>query len=193
MTQNNLKIAITGGIGSGKSTVGSIIAEQGHTVVSCDKIYYQLLKEDCFIEILVKEFGDILSCGNLDRKKLADMVFCDRKKLQRLNDITHPIIMKHVLELMDKERVAFCEVPLLFESGYEKNFDKVIIVLREKNERVKSITERDNISEKSVLLRMNSQFDYANADLSGYYVIHNTSDISELRNKTIKILNKVLL
>lgn len=193
MTQNNLKIAITGGIGSGKSTIGSIIAEQGYPVISCDEVYNQLLEEDYFIQILANEFGDILSYGNLDRNKLADIVFSDRKKLQKLNDITHPIIMKSVFDLMNKERVAFCEVPLLFESGYEKNFDKVIIVLREKNERVKSVTKRDNISKKSVLLRINSQFDYENADLSKYYVIHNTSDISELRNKTIKILNKVLL
>ena len=128
MTQNNLKIAITGGIGSGKSTIGSIIAEQGYPVISCDEVYNQLLEEDYFIQILANEFGDILSYGNLDRNKLADIVFSDRKKLQKLNDITHPIIMKSVFDLMNKERVAFCEVPLLFESGYEKNLDRKSVV-----------------------------------------------------------------
>ena len=191
MMQSNLKIAITGGIGSGKSTVASIVSEQGYSVISCDKVYGQLLENETFIKQLSSEFGDILNYGKLDRKKLAEIVFCDKKKLQRLNEITHPLIMKSVFKQMSGEKIAFCEVPLLFEKGYEEYFDAVIVVLRDKGERIKSVVERDNISEESVLLRINSQFDYENADFSKCYVIHNTLDIVDLRNKTIKIINEL--
>lgn len=192
MTQNNLKIAITGGIGSGKSTVVSVISEQGYPVISCDSVYGQLLENVAIIKPLAEEFGDIISCGKLDRKKLADVVFSDEKKLQRLNEITHPLIMEEVFKLMSGERVAFCEVPLLFESGYEKYFDKIIVVLRDRSERIKSVISRDNISGSAVLSRICSQFDYENADLSKYYVIRNTSDKDDLRKKTIQTLNELL-
>ena len=160
MMQNNLKIAITGGIGSGKSTVASVISEQGYPVISCDAVYRKLLENESVVKLLAKEFGDITNCGKLDRKKLADIVFCDEKRLQKLNEITHPLIMEEVFKLMSGESVAFCEVPLLFESGYEKYFDAVIVVLRDKDERVNSVVKRDNIPENTVLSRINSQFDY---------------------------------
>ncbi len=192
MMQNNIKIAITGGIGSGKSTVASIIAEQGYQVISCDDVYRRLLESEAVVELLAKEFGDIINFGKLDRKKLADIVFCDEKKLQRLNEITHPLIMEEVFKLMREKSIAFCEVPLLFESGYEKYFDGVIVVLRDKNERVNSVVKRDNIPKNAVLSRICNQFDYEEADFNGYYVIQNTSDTADLRKKTIKILDELL-
>lgn len=192
MTRNNLKIAITGGIGSGKSTVASVISELGYPVISCDNVYGQLLESEMFIKSLEKEFGEIIHCGKLDRKKLADIVFSDEKKLQRLNDITHPLIMEEVFRLMSGNKVAFCEVPLLFESGYEKYFDKIIVVFRNRSERIKSVVNRDNISESAVLSRIYSQFDYDSGDLSKYYVIRNTTDKSNLRKKTVKILEDIL-
>lgn len=192
MMQNNIKIAITGGIGSGKSTVASIIAEQGYQVISCDDVYRRLLESEAVVELLAKEFGNIINFGKLDRKKLADIVFCDEKKLQRLNEITHPLIMEQTFKLMREESIAFCEVPLLFESGYEKYFDGVIVVLRDKDERVNSVVKRDNIPENAVLSRICNQFDYEKADFNGCYVIQNTSDTADLRKKTIKILDELL-
>ena len=90
MTQNNVKIAITGGIGSGKSTVAEIIAKQGYTVISCDAIYSRLLSDKEFVNVLSAEFGDILTEeGTLDRKRLSTVVFSDKAKLAKLNEITH--------------------------------------------------------------------------------------------------------
>ncbi|MDE5943600.1 MAG: dephospho-CoA kinase, partial [Clostridia bacterium] len=164
--------------------------EQGYKVLSCDGIYSSLLKDSGFLARLCEEFGDVIDDKNcLDRKKLADIVFYDKNKLQRLNDLAHPEIMRLALAQMSGEGVYFCEVPLLFESGYEKYFDKVIVILRSKDERVKSVMIRDKISEKEVLSRISSQFDYENADFCKYYVIHNTSDLSDLRKNTGKILN----
>ena len=102
MTQNNIKVAVTGGIGSGKSTVAEIIARQGYKVVSCDKIYSGLLSEGIFNAAYTAEFGAVLDeNGKVDRKKLAAAVFGDEGKLRRLNEITHTKIIEKALEETD--------------------------------------------------------------------------------------------
>ena len=90
MKQNNIKIAVTGGIGSGKSTVANIIKEQGYAVFSCDEIYNELLRDEAFIKKLTQKFGtEILTDERLNKPKLAQIVFNDEKKLEELNGITH--------------------------------------------------------------------------------------------------------
>lgn len=193
MTQNNIKIAVTGGIGSGKSTVCKIIKEQGYKIVSCDKVYAEMLNEKSFVEEIATEFGEgvKLADGTLDRKKLSELVFNDKEKLKALNKLTHSRIMDTVFKKMEYENINFCEVPLLFENGYEKLFDKVIVVLRDKTERVNAIVQRDKTDEKSALKRMKNQIDYDNADFRQFFVIRNNSDIEDLRMNTVKILNTI--
>ena len=84
MTRNNVKIAITGGIGSGKSTVCKLIKEKGFPVISCDEVYSGLLKSADFLKVLQNEFGNVMqSDGSLDRKKLAEIVFNDSRHRRR--------------------------------------------------------------------------------------------------------------
>lgn len=193
MMQSNIKIAVTGGIGSGKSTVCRIIEEQGFKIVSCDKVYAEMLNEKSFVEEIATEFGEgvKLADGTLDRKKLSELVFNDKEKLKALNKLTHSRIMDTVFKKMEYENINFCEVPLLFENGYEKLFDKVIVVLRDKTERVNAIIQRDKTDEKSALKRMKNQIDYDNTDFRQFFVIRNNSDIEELRLNTVKILNTI--
>ena len=192
MMQNNKKIAITGGIGSGKSTVAKFIAEQGFTVLSCDKIYSELLQNENFVLMLAKEFGDILTADNkLDRVKLSSIVFSDKAKLQKLNSIAHPLIMEEALKQMAGAGIYFCEVPLLFEGGFEKLFDEVIIVLRNRDERISYAAKRDKKSEEDIEKRVNNQFDYQKTDLTKYYVMHNDYKLSDLQEKTLKIIKEI--
>lgn len=192
MMQNKVRIAITGGIGSGKSTVTKIIKDLGYPVVSCDNVYTELLNDNAFLTILSNEFGDILDdCGKLDRKKLASITFNDFVKLQKLNEITHPAIMERVMKECDKHEVCFCEVPLLFECGYEKLFDETIVLLRDIDKRIKSTIERDKLSKEEIAKRIKSQFDYKNLNLDKYHVIVNDSDklsLAELVIKKIQII-----
>lgn len=187
------KIAVTGGIGSGKSTVMKIIAGKGYPIFSCDEIYSQLTSDSDFLNILRHSFGDILnSDGTLDRKKLSEIVFNNPAKLAELDKITHPAIYKEMFRMADEAGgICFCEVPLLFESGAESLFDGVIIVMRNEEQRIKSVTARDKLPEQDVKKRISNQFDYNSADFAMYYVIHNCGDLSELERQTKEIIKKI--
>lgn len=191
--KQNKKIAVTGGIGSGKSTVMKIIAGKGYPIFSCDEIYSQLTSDRDFLKILHHSFGDILNGdGTLDRKKLSEIVFNNPAKLAELDKITHPAIYKEMFRMADEAGgICFCEVPLLFESGAESLFDGVIIVMRNEEQRIKSVTARDKLPEQDVKKRISNQFDYNSADFTMYYVIHNNSDLSELERQTEEIIKKI--
>lgn len=194
MKRNSIKIAVTGGIGSGKTTVCNIIKDKGYSVFSCDEIYAELLNGGKFTADIVKEFGsDILNgSGGIDRKKLANYVFNNEEKLKILNAITHPKIFGEMFARAEKcDGVVFFEVPLLFEGGYQKLFDNVIVVLRDKKSRIEHVKIRDNISEKEVEKRIDKQFNYSNVNFAQYYVIHNCGKIDDLSDIIGEILLKI--
>lgn len=193
MAQSNLKIAITGGIGSGKSTVANLIKEQGFQVFSCDAIYAELLTNTDFVKKLAQAFEGVVNAdGSLNRAELSKRVFSNKEQLAKLNGITHPAIMHSAFFKMEEYPISFLEVPLLFENSFEGLFDGVIVVLRQHDERVKSIIERDNLTRVEAELRIKSQFDYDNFNFTKYYVIHNDSNLQDLRAKTLEIINKLL-
>ncbi|MDE7182026.1 MAG: dephospho-CoA kinase [Clostridia bacterium] len=190
--QNNIKIAVTGGIGSGKSTVCQIIKNLGYPVISCDKIYKTILQDTEFLQKLAAKFGNvIIKDGKLDKTKLSSIVFSDEGKLKKLNEITHPEIMKELFAQATKFEICFCEVPLLFEGEYEKNFDGVIVVLRSLEERISSVTQRDNLSTEAVKNRIKSQINYDILNLAQYYVIHNDENLSDLRDKIYEVVKDI--
>ncbi len=192
MMQSNIKVAVTGGIGSGKTTVCNLIRGLNYPVFSCDEIYSCLLNDKNFLSELSSVFGDILTLdGLLDRSKLANRVFSDKLLLKKLNAIAHPAVMGEALKRMERYSIAFCEVPLLFEGGYEKLFDEVIVVLREKEKRINSVLKRSNLTRNAIENRINSQVDYANMDLTKYYVLHNCGNLWNLEQNSLKIVQSI--
>lgn len=193
MTRNK-KIAITGGIGSGKSTVAGILKEMGVPVFSCDRIYGELTDDVKFVDNLRRAFGDVQKeDGTLDREKLSRIVFSDGEKRARLEKLTHPAIFKRAFAKMNNFSLSFLEVPLLFEGGYADIFDGVIVVLRQKDKRIAAISSRDGLSEKDAVLRINSQFPYENSDFAKYYVIRNDYDfkfLEECVRTTFSLITK---
>lgn len=192
MTQSNVKIAITGGIGSGKSTVAEIIKRQGYAVFSCDIIYNELLQNAAFVNKLAEEFDGVLTPdGAIDRVKLSENVFSDKAALKKLNALTHPAVMGEVLKKSEGHNLSFTEVPLLFENGFEKFFDGVIVVLRDEEERISSVIKRDETDREKVIIRIKSQFNYNNGDFAKYYVIHNSGNLDDLAAKTLEIIENI--
>lgn len=179
-----MKIAVTGGIGSGKSTLSSAFKEMGYPVFSCDEIYKHVFSTEEYKSALVGVFGDgILTDGRLDRRKISSLVFSDKDKLAKLNATAHPRIMKILNEEMAKYSVSFAEVPLLFEFGYENYFDEVIIVYRDKETRILSVMARDGLTREEAERRMAAQVNYEELIKSEHYVVYNDGDLAALKKK----------
>lgn len=129
------KIAVTGGLASGKSTVCRLFEKRGAYVVSADTIVHQLLSPQTAISHeVIKLLGpEIVSGGEIDRKKVAALVFNEASLLAKLEKILHPAVLQVMKKEYEKalhQRAALfvAEVPLLFESGYESYFDRIITV-----------------------------------------------------------------
>ncbi len=191
MSKKCLKIAVTGGIGSGKSYALNILKDAGYFTVSCDGVYKGFFDNQGFLTELKKLFptaviGDKLL--KVDKKALSDIVFNDERARQKLNDLTHPLIIKECFNLADNSGrdIAFIEVPLLFEGGYQTLFDKVIIITRSLKDRIDSVTARSNLSLDEIQSRINAQIDYDVLDKTPYITIENSGDFKTKLLETIK-------
>ncbi len=192
--KNTFKVAVTGGIGSGKSTVIRILTELNYKTVSCDDIVKKLYESNAFRRKIKKEFPFVakgLIKISIDKKALSDRVFSDKKELDKLNKITHPLIMKEIDDFFNNcgDDIAFAEVPLLFEGGYEKFFDKVIVVTRDLDKRIDSVMKRSSLSRIEVLKRIKSQFDYSSFD---YNSLGTTSFVVVDNNAEEEILKEII-
>ena len=155
-------IAITGGIGSGKSTVLNFLKQLGFPVYSCDAIYLELLREKEYVSKLASIFPEVVIKDKIDKNRLASIVFSNKCAREQLNKLAHPLVMERLLKRMKEENseIVFAEVPLLFEGNFEYLFDEVWVIRREVDERIKSVCIRDEISPNNVKARIESQIDY---------------------------------
>lgn len=158
-----VKAGITGGIGSGKTIVSRMFKQLGIPVFFSDKEAAHILSQDKNIrQKIVHEFGkEILSENEIDRKKLAKIVFGDREKLERLNSIVHPAVEDYFKKWEKKQKNApytIKEAAILIETGTYKNLDHIILVTAPENTRIKRVMHRDHISKEAVLARMKNQW-----------------------------------
>jgi dephospho-CoA kinase len=180
-------IALTGGIGSGKSRAAAILEEFGAHSISADTLAREVLErgEDGYNEV-VAYFGDeILNEGQIDRKKLAEIVFNDSKQLEVLESITHPLIRaKFVSETrgLPENSVVVYEIPLLAESisrQKQLDFDHVIVLESETETRVARLIER-GLSAKEAQLRIANQYSDAQRKEIATHLIKNEGSLEEL-------------
>jgi dephospho-CoA kinase len=187
-------IAITGGIGSGKSTALHIFEKMGYPVFSCDEIYREVIQSPSYIEEISQNFPECIIDGKIEKKRLSEIVFKNKEKLLILNNIAHPLIMECLLKNMQdcQHTVVFAEVPLLFEGNFETLFNEVIVIMRNKEQRILSIMRRDNISRVEAISRIATQFDYDNASERfkncNAIVLQNNGSPEDLKEK-IQALN----
>lgn len=180
--------ALTGGIGSGKSTALKIIENAGYKTFSSDEIVADLYTDIEVRKKLKPLFTDAVIGDEfiLDKKKIATVVFSDKEKHLALTNLITPMVLAEIFRRSSQNTgKVFVEVPLLFECGFEDMFDGVIVITRTKEERIKSVITRSNLTEKEVKARMLNQFDYENADLKNYTVIENSGNVDDLKEKII--------
>ena len=158
-----LKIGITGGIGSGKTTVAKVFEVLGIPVYYADDAAKRLMNTDEKLKEKIQlQFGnDVYKDGRLDRKYLAEIVFKNPEKLQLLNALVHPAILKDAERWMQNQSTAYSlkEAALIFESGAQEQLDYVIGVTAPDPLRIQRTMHRDSITREEVILRMDKQMD----------------------------------
>jgi dephospho-CoA kinase len=158
-----IKVGLTGGIGSGKSTVAELFKTLGIPVFDADIVAKRIMEEDKNLIAAIKNvFGDASYIDNkLNRKYIADIVFKDKYQLEILNSLTHPATIKEAEDWMIKQNSPYCikEAALLFEAGTAGYLDIIIGVQAPDALRIKRVMQRDDISRQEVLNRMGKQID----------------------------------
>ena len=185
------KIAVTGGIGSGKSTVAEYIREEGFPVFSCDQINAELWQNKEYLDGIEKIFPEL---GEPDKERIAERVFSDKGALGRLNAYAHPKIMDELKRRMEEtdSSLVFAEVPLLFEGGYERDFDKTVIVLRKEDFRIAAAASRDGLPPESIRSRIENQFAYDRLlPADNRIFLENDGSLSDLKRKVRLLLTSL--
>ncbi len=185
-------IAITGGIGSGKSTVCEILKKQGYKVFSADEIYSELLLDSEFVKGVHLSVGLKEESKTLLREKVSSIVFSDKDKLKALNEFTHEKIMSEMFKKSKGLEISFHEVPLLFESGLESRYDKVIVVTRPIDERIASVVKRSGLTDEEVKKRIENQKSYENLKGLEHTVINNDKDLLSLERELKAVVNEII-
>lgn len=186
-----LTVGITGGIGAGKTTVCKIFEELGAKVIYADELAKEIMENDESLKKKIKKiFGEKSYIGGkLNRKFIADIIFSSDEKRKLLESIVHPAVIKRILsdlkKIADEGKYNFVivEAALIFESGFDKELDYVLVVDADDEIKIKRIMERDKCSKEEVLKRMRAQLDSKIKRELADMVIINDGDIDELRKK----------
>jgi len=190
-----LKLGITGGIGSGKSTISKLLKLLGIPVYMADAESKILTATSPIIkEKLIKELGKELYNGNeLNKVLLASYIFNDAAKLQTVNAIIHPEVRDHYLKWLEKHHsypVVAHEAAILFESGLNKLVDKTVTVYTPLDMRIERVMQRDRTTREKVIERINSQMPEEEKIKLSDYVIYNDGSESLIR-QTLDILKEL--
>ena len=189
-----LKVGITGGIGSGKTTACKMFESLGIPVYYADeRAKYLMQHEHYLIDEIKKNFGDeVYANGILQRKVLAAKVFNDKPKLNLLNSLVHPAVFRDNERWLNdishtKPAYVLKEAALLIESGSYKTLDKLIVVSAPLNTRIKRVSHRDQTETEEVLARVRNQISEEEKIAVADFVIENDKDLAHLQKQVQKI------
>lgn len=195
-------IGLTGGIATGKSTVTKILKELEYVVIDADKIAREVVEpyKPAYLDI-VKEFGKEILDENkqIDRKKLAEIIFKDVQKRRKLNQIVHPRVIQEMInkikQFCDENKIIFLDIPLLIEEKaiLEKQglkFDEIWLVYADEKNQLSRLIKRDKLDIESALNRISAQMPMTEKLKIADVVIDNNRGISELKDQIIKLLNR---
>lgn len=186
-----LIVALTGGIGSGKTTVGGIFSELGAVVIDSDQLARAVLERGSKgFDLVLAKFGDvILKNGELDRSLLATLVFNDSQKRSELESITHPLIRQSFAEIiarLPREAIVINQIPLLFESKGAYKFDHIITISAPEELRIERLKNR-GLGLSDIKKRMEAQASDVERESISNSIIRNDQDELHLRNQVESI------
>ena len=185
-----MRVGVTGIFASGKSTACSMFEKLGAGIVDTDIIAREIMEPGhAGLAAVINEFGDsFIINGRLDRRAFAGHVFKDGGKVARLNEITHPFIEKLTLE-RSKSGIFMINVPLLFETGFDKIMNRNIVVFSERSQAIERGMLRDNISENEIEARLKYQIPLNEKKQLADYVIDNSGSLENTQRQVVEIWN----
>lgn len=191
-----LKVGVTGGIGSGKSTVSRFFSALGVPVYDSDQRAKSLMQYDDSIRSKIKiEFGDNAYHKNeLNRSYLAEIVFKNESKLKQLNAIVHPVVKTDFINWLSQNsnaKLIIKEAAIMIESGAYKDLDKLIVVNASRNQKIKWIKQRDHLSLEDIKNRIQNQLSDEIRNQYADFIIENNSGKMELKQQVLSIYNKL--
>ncbi len=193
-------VGLTGGFGCGKSTVLKLFERLGATVLSADSIVHDLLKRAEVKDSIVEMFGpDILLKGEIDRKKLSKKVFYDETKRKKLEQLLHPLVLETIEQIYKKaanptcntEIIMVVEIPLLFETGFDKGVDAVVVV-RAEADVVRERLRRNAFSDEEIRVRAAAQFPIDEKASRADYVIDNSGSLEDTERQVRAVWEDLL-
>ncbi|MEZ4907912.1 MAG: dephospho-CoA kinase [Saprospiraceae bacterium] len=192
------KIGITGGIGSGKTTVSKIFEAMGIPVYNADsKAKYLMTSDEELIDNIKKLLGEnsYFDNGELNRKYISDIIFNDKPLLDKMNNIVHPAVQQNFIKWSNEQTSPYVikEAAILFESGSYKDLDFIILVTAPIELRIERVCKRDNITNEKVQERINNQMpDSQKIKLSDFIIINDgkhslINQIMEVHKQILKL------
>lgn len=184
------RIALTGNIASGKTLIENQFKSLGISVIDADKVAHEALEEK--LSVLKNFFGEkIINQGQLNRQSLAKIVFTDKSKKEKLEKIIHPIVKEKIEKFLNENPHAIASIPLLFEVGWQNDFDTIIFVMAKDAIRQKRLINRNNFSKEEARKRMQSQLPQLAKAQKSDFVIDNNGTKEETFEQVKKIYDKI--
>ena len=191
-----VKVGLTGGIGSGKTTVSNFLLDYGIPVYNSDSKGKTLMNTNLELKNnIVSIFGErVYDNGILNTNLLSNIVFNDFTKIEQLNNLVHPKVAQDFNQWVGKNNnkpILVKEAAILIESGAYLNMDKIILVVSEKSTRINRVSKRDNFDLESIEKRINLQLKDNEKIKYADYIIENNSTLEHLKLEVLKVVNKI--
>ena len=192
-------IGLTGNIASGKSAVSRFLKKLGADIVDLDQLAKKIQSQDVndIIDKMEEVFGkEVVSNGKVNRKKLGSIVFSDKEKLNKLNEIMIPVMTKFVKKIIEEKRASGVEVlvvdaAILFEANWDKIVDTVWVVYIPKKLQLERLMKRENIGRGEALRRIESQMPIFEKIKRTDVVIDNSGDFSQMESQILELWKKI--